>query len=360
MALFGRVSIADRGKQAAASEAHLAAVVESSDDAIYSKTLDGVILSWNRAAEAMYGYAAAEAIGRSVEMLVPAGISHELPSVFARLRRGERVRHYETVRRRKDGTRFHVSLSISPIVDPTGRVVAASTIARDITDRRRADEAIRRLNGELEEQILRQRREVKAITAALARAYDTTIEGWSRALDLRDKETEGHSRRVTDLTLRLARAMDLPESDLVQIRRGALLHDIGKMGVPDYILLKPGPLNDEEWALMRRHPVFAHDLLTPIAHLRAAIDIPYCHHEKWDGSGYPRGLRTTEIPMAARIFALADVWDALLSDRPYRPAFSRDHALASVREESGRHFDPQIAGVFLRMVGDQSAAVGVS
>ena len=347
-----------RGRPFNVTRAHLAAVVESSSDAIISKTLDGAILSWNRAAEAMYGYTAEEAIGRTVAMLIPPNRPHELPRILSRLRRGERIGHYETVRQRKDGTRVHVSLSISPITDRDGRVVAASAIARDITARRRADEKIRRLNAELEEQVARQRREVTTITAALARAYDTTIEGWSRALDLRDKETEGHSERVTDLTLRLGRAMGLTETDLVHVRRGALLHDIGKMGIPDQILLKPGPLNDDEWALMRKHPLLAYELLTPIAHLRAAVDIPYCHHEKWDGSGYPRGLKAAEIPLAARIFALADVWDALLSDRPYRPALSREQALACVRDESGRHFDPRLAEVFLRVVDEPPAASG--
>ncbi len=342
------------------SREHLAAVVESLDDAILSKTLDGVILTWNGAAERMYGYTAAEAIGRSVTMLVPPGLQHEVPQILAALRRGERIGHYETVRQRKDGTRFYVSLSISPIEDAAGRVVAASTIARDVSERRRSEELIRRLTAELEEQVARQRREVKTITAALARAYDTTIEGWSRALDLRDKETEGHSERVADLTLRVALAAQMPGTDLVNIRRGALLHDIGKMGIPDQILLKPGPLNSAEWALVRRHPVLAYELLTPITHLRPALDIPYCHHEKWDGSGYPRGLSETAIPLPARIFALADVWDALLSDRPYRPALTREQALSCIRDESGTHFDPRMTDLFLRVVDEHPGTAGAS
>ncbi|HLY21107.1 MAG TPA: HD domain-containing phosphohydrolase [bacterium] len=187
----------------------------------------------------------------------------------------------------------------------------------------------------------------------LARAYDTTLEGWSRALDLRDRETEGHSERVTRLTLRMARAMNLPDAELVHVRRGALLHDIGKMGIPDHILLKSGPLSPEERDLMRRHPVFAHDLLAPIAYLQPALDIPYCHHERWDGTGYPRGLKGTQIPLVARIFALADVWDAIRSDRPYRAAVSRDEALAYIRSQSGKHFDPEITALFLRLVDEQ-------
>ena len=186
----------------------------------------------------------------------------------------------------------------------------------------------------------------------LTLAYDTTIEGWSRALDLRDKETEGHSRRVTELTLRLARGMGIGEAELVHIRRGALLHDIGKMGVPDQILLKPGPLTDAEWAIMTKHPVYAHELLAPIAYLRPALDIPHDHHEKWDGSGYPRGLKGDAIPLAARIFAVADVWDALRSDRPYRPTWTKEKALEYIVAESGRHFDPAVVEAFLEILDE--------
>jgi len=184
----------------------------------------------------------------------------------------------------------------------------------------------------------------------LTLAYDTTLEGWSRALDLRDKETEGHARRVMDLTVRLARAMGLREEEMAHLRRGALLHDIGNMGIPDSILLKPGPLTDDEWVIMKKHPVYAFELLSPIAYLRPALEIPYSHHEKWDGTGYPRGLRGEQIPKAARIFAVADVWDALRSDRPYRPAWPQERALNHIREQAGKHFDPVVVQVFLGMV----------
>ncbi len=181
-------------------------------------------------------------------------------------------------------------------------------------------------------------------------AYDATIEGWSRALDLRDRETEGHSQRVMELTLRLARALDISEDELVQVRRGALLHDIGKMGVPDSILLKPGPLSDDEWVIMRQHPTLAYELLSPVSFLRPALDIPYCHHEKWDGSGYPRGLRGEQIPLAARLFAVVDVYDALRADRPYRPAWPAGRVLEHVRSLSGSHFDPRAVEAFLRVI----------
>jgi putative nucleotidyltransferase with HDIG domain/PAS domain S-box-containing protein len=184
----------------------------------------------------------------------------------------------------------------------------------------------------------------------LALAYDATIEGWSRALDLRDRETEGHTERVTDLTMKLASLMGLPEEDLIYVRRGALLHDIGKMGISDSILLKPGPLSEKEWQVMRQHPIYAYELLSPIIYLRPSLDIPYCHHEKWDGSGYPRGLKGEQIPLAARIFAIADVWDALRSDRPYRPAWEETKVCEFIRCQSGHHFDPKIADLFLNLI----------
>ena len=189
----------------------------------------------------------------------------------------------------------------------------------------------------------------------LSLAYDATIEGWSRALDLRDKETEGHTRRVTETAVRLARVMGLSEIELVHLRRGALLHDIGKMGVPDGILLKPGKLTDEEWAIMRLHPQYAFEMLAPINYLRPALDIPFCHHEKWDGTGYPRGLKGEQIPLAARIFAVVDVWDALRSDRPYRPAWPDEKVTQHIRTLSGTHFDPEVVEVFLRMLREGGA-----
>ncbi|NLG09015.1 MAG: GAF domain-containing protein [Deinococcales bacterium] len=190
--------------------------------------------------------------------------------------------------------------------------------------------------------------------AEMLAAYERTIEGWSRALDLRDEETEGHSRRVTEQTVRLAERLGIPRDQLVHVRRGALLHDIGKMGVPDEVLLKPGPLTDAEWALMKRHPEFAYQLLLPIEFLRPALAIPYCHHERWDGSGYPRGLKGEEIPLPARAFAVVDVYDALTSDRPYRPAWTRERALAYIRDNAGSQFDPRVVEEFLRMMAEES------
>jgi len=167
---------------------------------------------------------------------------------------------------------------------------------------------------------------------------------------LRDKETEGHTQRVTEMTLKLARAAGISEKELVHVRRGALLHDIGKMGVPDQILLKPGKLTDEEWVIMRKHPTFAFELLSPIEYLRPAMDIPFCHHEKWDGSGYPRGLKGEQTPLSARIFAIIDVWDALLTDRPYRQGWPKEKVIEHIRSLSGTHFDPKAVELFLKMV----------
>jgi HD-GYP domain-containing protein (c-di-GMP phosphodiesterase class II) len=180
-------------------------------------------------------------------------------------------------------------------------------------------------------------------------AYDSTLEGWAKALELRDMETEGHSRRVVDLTLHLAQMFEIGEKQMVHIRRGALLHDIGKMGIPDAILQKPGPLDEAEWQIMRQHPVYAYEWLSPINYLRPALDIPYCHHEHWDGGGYPRGLQGEQIALAARLFAVVDVWDALRSDRPYRQAWPEARVREYLQDQAGMQFDPQVVARFLRM-----------
>jgi PAS domain S-box-containing protein/putative nucleotidyltransferase with HDIG domain len=192
--------------------------------------------------------------------------------------------------------------------------------------------------------------ELQQTNLNLSLAYDATIEGWSKALDMRDQGTEGHSLRVSEMTVQLATSMGIGPSDMVHIRRGALLHDIGKMGVPDSILHKPGPLTDDEWAIMRRHPEFAYDMISPITYLRQAIDIPYAHHERWDGSGYPRHLTGEQIPLAARIFAVVDVWDALTSDRPYRKAYTKSMAADYIQTNSGKLFDPQVVRTFLKLI----------
>jgi PAS domain S-box-containing protein/putative nucleotidyltransferase with HDIG domain len=478
-----------------------AELVESSDDAIIGKTLDGIITTWNAGAERIYGYSKAEAVGQPVTMLVPADRLAELARIMKQLEQGARVENLETVRVRKDGIAIHLSITVSPIVDASGNILGASTIARDITERVRAQEKIerqvQRLNAlrsidlatsssfdlgvtldvlltqvtiqlgvdaadilllnphlqrlefaakqgfhstALEQTRLRlgegyaglaalerhlisvsdlrtaqadlakyleragerfvsyyavpliARGEVRGVmevfhrtplapdrewldfletvanqaaiaienlslfealqrsNTELAVAYDSTLEGWSRALELRDRKLEGHTQRVTEMSVRLARRMGLAGADLVQIRRGALLHDIGKMGVPDRILLKEDALTEEEWAIMRQHPVYAYELLAPIAFLRPALDIPFCHHEKWDGSGYPRGLKGEQIPLSARIFAVVDVWDALRSERPYRQAWSEEQVQDYLLAQSEKHFDPEVVEKFTELL----------
>ena len=181
-------------------------------------------------------------------------------------------------------------------------------------------------------------------------AYDATLQGWARALDLRSRATERHTERVTEMTMRLAKAMGIDGRELVHVRRGALLHDVGKIGIPDSILTKPGPLTDEEWEIMRRHPQYAFDMLKPIAYLRSALDIPYAHHEHWDGTGYPRGLKGEQIPLAARLFAVADVWEAMIAeDRPYRQPSSEGEVRRQIRALAGTQLDPEIVELFLKM-----------
>ena len=186
--------------------------------------------------------------------------------------------------------------------------------------------------------------------AELSLAYDATIEGLSRALDLRDKETKEHTFRVTDITVKLATRLGIKQTDLIHIRRGAILHDIGKVAIPDQILFKPGPLGKEEWDIMRRHPDIAVELLSPVSYLEPALEIPHWHHEKWNGTGYPDGLHQENIPFSARLFALADVYDALISNRPYRSAWSKHEAVQYIESQSGIHFDPRIVPEFLELV----------
>jgi HD-GYP domain-containing protein (c-di-GMP phosphodiesterase class II) len=185
----------------------------------------------------------------------------------------------------------------------------------------------------------------------LTDAYDSTIKGWSEALEMRNQETEGHSIRVADLTLRLIKHMRVNPAQWDHIYRGVLLHDIGKMGIPDAILCKPGPLAPEEMKVMQSHPLYAQQLLSGIPYLKPALPIPYCHHEKWNGNGYPRGLKGEEIPLEARIFTVIDVWDAMRSERSYRPAIAENQVIEYLKSESGRSFDPQVVTAFFEMMG---------
>jgi putative nucleotidyltransferase with HDIG domain len=194
----------------------------------------------------------------------------------------------------------------------------------------------------------------------LIQSFDSTIASWSRILDLRDKETEGHSERVTAMMVRVTRHLGMNEEEIMFARWGAWLHDIGKIAVPDHILHKPGPLTEEEWVLMRQHPTVAYEMLRPIKFLASAIDIPYCHHEKWDGTGYPHGLKGDEIPLMARLFAVIDVYDALCSDRPYRAGWAVEKVRAYLNEHSGTHFEPHAVEVVLEVLDEERALPEVS
>jgi putative nucleotidyltransferase with HDIG domain len=189
--------------------------------------------------------------------------------------------------------------------------------------------------------------------------YEKAMEGWIRALDLRDQETEDHSMRVAHAAGKLAESMGMDEDDLHCLHIGALLHDIGKMSIPDSILFKPGPLTDAEWEIMQQHPQTACAWLEAIDYLRPALDIPYSHHERWDGSGYPQGLAGEAIPLAARIFAVVDTWDAMLSDRPYRKALPMEEVSAHIKAESGSHFDPKVVAAFLKLVNTDPAVLAL-
>ncbi len=322
------------------------------------------VLYVNEAFERMTGYNRAEIVGQSPRILQGPKTSRKtLDFLREKLAAWETVQ-VELLNYRKDGSEFWVELNIRPVSNQEGCHTHWVAIQRDITERKQAERVLQQTHDELERRVFERTHQLAAANMALqveiverkrtqaevSQAYEDTIEGWSHALDLRDKETDGHSRRVSEMTLRLASALNLLNEEKIHIRRGALLHDIGKMGVPDGILLKAGPLTEAERVLMERHPEYAYALLQPIAFLQSALDIPYAHHEKWDGSGYPRGLRGTEIPLAARMFALVDVWDALRSDRPYRAAWPEAKVRAHILNLSGSHFDPNLVDIFLNTV----------
>lgn len=241
------------------------------------------------------------------------------------------------------GKNVYYEMTVWPLYDSNKKMTGRIYISHDITALKELERELRELNLDLEKR-------VRERTHQLAEAYDTTLEGWARALELRDKETEGHSRRVTETTVTVARAMGIEQEDLEHIRRGAILHDIGKMGVPDHILRKEGALTEDERQIILKHPETAYDLLKQIPFLDKALEIPYSHHERWDGTGYPRKLKERAIPLPARIFAIVDVWDALSSDRPYRKAWKREEVIQYLISESGKHFDPRVVNVFLGLV----------
>jgi PAS domain S-box-containing protein/putative nucleotidyltransferase with HDIG domain len=323
---------------------HIFKVTPVGRDRVFESMLDPVvildnkhtIIDINRSMLDLLGMESASAIGQSAKVIFadfPIPIKMYTDVTYARTEA-----KYEL-----GGRMVFYELSIWPLYDRDQRITGRVYISHDITALKELENELRGLNQKLEER-------VNMRTKELAEAYDTTLEGWALALELRDKETEGHSRRVTETTLKVARALHIPEEQLVHIRRGSILHDIGKMSIPDEILRKRGNLTEEERAIINQHPNTAQQLLERIPFLKKAMDIPYCHHEKWDGTGYPRGLQGREIPLAARVFTVVDVWDAIQSDRPYKQGWTSENACAYLREQSGKYFDPEIVAVFLRMV----------
>ena len=332
-------SVAQRTQALAKMQRQNELLLNAAGEGVYGIDVDGKTLFANPTAARLLGYEVPELIGQPMHTLLHHTHADGRPypsqdcPIYRCIHDGQIRRVDNEIFWCKDGTSFDVEYISTPLVEE-GRLIGAVITFQDVTERKRAGESIIALNSEL------------------IHAYDATIEGWSRALDLRDHETEGHSRRVTEMTLRLARAAGILEDQIIHVRRGALLHDIGKMGIPDRILLKPGPLDDDEWAIMRRHPSLAREMLAPAKFLHPALDIPYCHHEKWNGTGYPQGLCGEEIPLPARLFALVDVWDALTSDRPYRRAWPRERVMDHLRSLAGTHFDPNVVALFLSLLQD--------
>ncbi len=311
------------------------------------------------------GYSREDVIGKTIQELGVFPQTDVQNAVRDKLAANGKIQNVELKVKTKNG-QFLDGLFSGETIETKGELCFL-TVMVDITERKQADELMQSAQEELQ-RLLHEAEQSRRALLSLAEdqkiaedalvklsqdlifAYDATLEGWSNALELCERETAGHSQRVVELTVELARSFGIDEETLKHMERGALLHDIGKMGIPDSILLKPGPLTDEEWIIMRQHPIYSYRLLAGIPYLQPALDIPYCHHERWDGSGYPRRLKGEEIPLAARIFALIDVWDALSSDRPYRPAWTVDAILNYLKEQSGKHFDPEVVEKFLTLV----------
>lgn len=314
------------------SESQFRLLAENASDMISRLSIDGRMLYVSPACQTILGYTPEELTGKISFDFIHAENRARVINLF-KDKQAEGVYTVTYQALHKSGYYIWLESSARAIFDQkTNIVIEIQTASRDITERKKSEKALQDAHNDLQE------------------AYQRTIEGWVRALDLRDRETEGHTQRVTEITVRVARTLGFPEEELVHIRRGALLHDMGKMAIPDAILHKPGPLNEEEWEKMRRHPMYAYEMLSPIAYLEPALEIPFCHHERWDGSGYPRALKGDGIPLTARLFAIVDVWDALRSDRPYRKKMAREEVVAYLREKSGQLFDPGLVEVFLSAI----------
>jgi PAS domain S-box-containing protein len=317
------------------SESQFRLLAENASDMISRHTTQGIFIYVSPACKTIIGFSPDELIGKSsLDFIHP----EDLPNLRNLLLKDPSVpRGYTFAYRARHKNEQYVWLETSArsiLDEKTDTIIEIQAASRDITERKLAESTLQSAHQSLQE------------------AYERTIEGWVHALDLRDKETEGHTQRVTRLTVKVARILGLSEEELVHIQRGALLHDMGKMAIKDDILQKPGPLTDAEWIEMRKHPIYTHEMLSPITYLQPALDIPYCHHERWDGSGYPRGLKREEIPLVARLFSIIDVWDALSSDRPYRNRSPHPEVATYLRKEAGRLFDPRLVELFLSIVNE--------
>ncbi|HMV28141.1 MAG TPA: PAS domain S-box protein [Anaerolineales bacterium] len=314
------------------SEAHFRLLAENASDMITRINTNGQMFYISPACKTILGYQPEEMLGVKVFDLINPEDQPQIRELFSQ--KPEDSPYTITYRaKHKSGHYVWLETSARAIIDhSTDEVIEIQAASRDITERKRAEEALQLAHNQLRD------------------AYERTIEGWVRALDLRDRETEGHTQRVTDITIRVAQQLGFSEEELSHIKRGALLHDMGKIAIPDEILQKPGPLNETEWERMRQHPMYAYEMLSPIAYLNPALDIPFYHHERWNGSGYPHGLKGEKIPLSARLFAIVDVWDALRSDRPYRKAIPREQVIEYLSENANILFDPKLVEVFLKFV----------
>jgi PAS domain S-box-containing protein/putative nucleotidyltransferase with HDIG domain len=317
-------------------EAQFRLLAENSSDMISRHDITGRFLYVSPACRLLLGYEPAELIGDSITVFIHPEDAGQWIHLLAAPESKDNTVTFDYRARHKKGAFIWIETTARLFVDELSGQREFQAASRNITERKEAEAQLQRAHADLQD------------------AYDRTIEGWVRALDLRDKETEGHTQRVTNMTERLARAMGYPEEVITHIRRGALLHDMGKIGIPDEILQKTGPLTDDEWVVMRRHPEMAYQMLSQIKYLKEAITIPYYHHERWNGSGYPHKLSGADIPLQARMFTVVDVWDALSSDRPYRRKMHHKEVLEYLRKESGHLFDPQIVDVFLSLISDES------
>jgi PAS domain S-box-containing protein/putative nucleotidyltransferase with HDIG domain len=318
------------------SESQFRLLAENASDMISRQEVDGTFIYISPACENILGFKPEELVGSKFFSFIHPDDVASIKKVLNKYEGAQKTTTISYRARHKSSHYIWLETSARPVLDrKTGSVIEIQATSRDITERRHAEKELQHAHENLQE------------------AYERTIEGWVRALDLRDRETEGHTQRVTELTLKVAQKLGFNDDELVHIRRGALLHDMGKMAIPDEILQKPGPLNEAEWEKMRRHPIYAYEMLSPISYLHAALDIPYSHHERWDGSGYPRGLKGRDIPISARLFAIVDVWDALSTDRPYRKRLPRYEVIKYLKEKSGQLFDAELVEVFLTVVGSE-------